>query len=127
LALALVGDVLPTNIFLELVAAPVAIVERAWLMRKRPSVPCAHAPKCRPATGTLEDFVVQVDDGRLVAAESGGGVTVALASGDTQRELAAHGGKPVRIAASQSLDVLWEYLSIAPAGDDLANGLARLG
>jgi hypothetical protein len=66
----------------------------------------------RPATGTLGDFIVQVDEGRPFAAATGGGVTVALASGSMQREIAARGGRPVRVTASvasHSLDVLWEY------------------
>jgi hypothetical protein len=66
----------------------------------------------RPATGTLDDFVVQVDDGRPFTPASGGGATLAPASSRTKGEMVAHGGKPVRITASvasQSLDVLWEY------------------
>jgi hypothetical protein len=66
----------------------------------------------RPETGTLDDFVVQVDDGRPFAPASGGGATVILNSAEAKRKMAARGGKPVRISspdASPSLDVLWEY------------------
>ncbi|MBN2023261.1 MAG: hypothetical protein JW809_10770 [Pirellulales bacterium] len=64
----------------------------------------------RPASGTLDDFTVRVDDGRPFAPARGGGITIA--SADAPREPVARGGKPVRIAASDnapSLAVLWAY------------------
>ncbi len=66
----------------------------------------------RPASGTLDDFLVLVDDGRPFAPASGGGATVVLASSGAKRETAARGGKPVKISqagTAPSLDVLWEY------------------
>ncbi|MGA2498605.1 MAG: hypothetical protein ABSH20_12740, partial [Tepidisphaeraceae bacterium] len=66
----------------------------------------------RPVTGTLDDFVVQVDDGRPFAPASGGGATVVAMLAGRKQEMAARGGKPARISERdepQSLDVLWEY------------------
>ena len=64
-----------------------------------------------PATGTLDDFRVQVDDGpafpaRQPAAEP----RLHVDSGDKSKEVPARGGKAVRVAREgDALNVLWEY------------------
>jgi hypothetical protein len=73
---------------------------------------CRMVYTYRPATGTLDDFVVQVDDGQPFFPASGGGATVVVAGGGARWESPARGGKPVSISTSdagRSLDVLWEY------------------
>jgi len=63
-----------------------------------------------PATGTLDDFRVQVDDGRPVAPASGGGATAAVRHGEKTEEVALRGGRAVEVKRDQEqLYVLWEY------------------
>jgi hypothetical protein len=71
-----------------------------------------------PATGTLDDFTVQVDDGRSFVPARGGGASLAVApdkgaapkSGAGLREIPLQGGKPVTIRREGDLlHVLWEY------------------
>ena len=89
---------------------------------------CYEAADCRiaytykPATGTLDDFLAALDDGRPFQPARGGEATLALAlaaapalaaaapgSGKVQ-ERAARGGKAVSITRNHdALDVLWQY------------------
>ncbi len=63
-----------------------------------------------PATGTLDDFVVQVDGGRPFTPARGGGVTLELREGGKIEELPARGGAAVRVAQDgDALQVVWEY------------------
>ncbi|MCY3019005.1 MAG: DUF5696 domain-containing protein, partial [Planctomycetota bacterium] len=63
-----------------------------------------------PLTGTLDDFTVQVDDGRPFQPASGGGATVTLKQGDKTEQLAARGGKAAKVTQDKgALNVQWEY------------------
>jgi hypothetical protein len=70
-----------------------------------------------PATGTLDDFTAQVDDGRPFAPAHGGGATASVPSGRAAvqgaarfRELPLQGGRPAEIRRDgDSLRVRWEY------------------
>ena len=63
-----------------------------------------------PATGTLDDFRVWVDDGRPVAPMQGGGVSAAVKQGDKSEEVPLRDGRTVEIRRDQKqLHVLWEY------------------
>ena len=62
------------------------------------------------ATGTLDDFRVQLDDSPPFRPAVGGGATVAIASGGKSKEVPAQGGKAIRVTRNgDALDVLWEY------------------
>ncbi len=64
----------------------------------------------RPRTGTLDDFLVQVDDGRPLEPASGGMATFLVKRDGKPQEIPARGGKAVTIARDQdTLNVLWEY------------------
>ncbi|MGO9114687.1 MAG: DUF5696 domain-containing protein [Thermoguttaceae bacterium] len=63
-----------------------------------------------PATGTLDDFRVQLDGSRPFQPAARGRATVAIDSGGQHKEVPAHGGKAVRvIREGDTLKVLWEY------------------
>ena len=63
-----------------------------------------------PATGTLDDFTVQVDDGRPFQPARGGGATVAVKQGDKTEYVAVGGGKAAKVAQENgALNVQWEY------------------
>jgi hypothetical protein len=64
----------------------------------------------KPASGTLDDFTVQVDNGPIFGPALGGGATVSLKRGDKSEEVALRGGQPVKTVAGKSaLSVLWQY------------------
>ncbi len=64
----------------------------------------------KPASGTLDDFTVQVDDGPIFRPASGGGVTVGLKRGDKTEEIALCGGRLVKaVVGNSTLGVLWQY------------------
>lgn len=64
----------------------------------------------RPATGTLDDFTVQVDGGQPFAPAAGGCATMLVARAGKQEATPARGGKPVKIEREDdALHVLWEY------------------
>ncbi len=64
----------------------------------------------RPATGTLDDFTVQIDDGQPFAPAMRGGATMLVTRSGKTEEVPARGGKPVKIDRDQdTLRVLWEY------------------
>jgi len=63
-----------------------------------------------PKTGSLEDFIVQVDEGRPFAPALGGGVTVEVKQGEQTEQIPLRGGKALQIGRSgEALKVLWEY------------------
>lgn len=63
-----------------------------------------------PATGTLDDFRVQVDDSRPFQPAAGGGATAIIQKDGKSQDLFLRGGKAVRIAReNDALSVLWEY------------------
>ena len=63
-----------------------------------------------PKTGTLDDFTVQVDDGRPFQPAFGGGATAAVKQGAKTEQVPLRGGKAVSVAlADGALKVLWEY------------------
>ena len=63
-----------------------------------------------PATGTLDDFRVRVDDGRPVAPMQGGGVTATVKQADKSEEVPLRGGRAVEVRRDrEQLHVLWEY------------------
>ncbi len=70
-----------------------------------------------PATGTLDDFTVQIDDRAHFSPAQGGGITVVLESdknqpGGVPRQITIplRGGKPLQISRDDEvLNVLWEY------------------
>jgi hypothetical protein len=63
-----------------------------------------------PETGTLEDFRVQVDDGRPILPAQGGGATATLIQSDKSEEVALRGGRAVEVKRdADELHVLWEY------------------
>ena len=63
-----------------------------------------------PATGTLDDFRVRVDDGRPVAPALGGGAIASIRHRDKTQEVPLRGGRAVEIKSDQDrLCVLWEY------------------
>ena len=75
-----------------------------------------HGDDCRvvydwtPATGTLDDFRAQVDDGRPVAPALGGGLTAAVEQADKTKEVPLRGGRAVEVKRDrEQLHVLWEY------------------
>jgi hypothetical protein len=73
---------------------------------------CRIVYSYRAATGTLDDFTVQVDSGRPVAPAAGGGATAMVAEAGAMREMPLRGGKAVHVeanAATQTLRILWEY------------------
>lgn len=75
---------------------------------------CRVAYEWTPDTGTLDDFRVQVDDGRPLAPALGGGATVAVQHADQPDDKAEdvplRGGRPVEVKREQDLlKVLWEY------------------
>ena len=64
----------------------------------------------QPATGTLDDFTVQVDAGRPFRPMAGGGAKCVLGHASQSREIPLQGGRAVRIAReNDTLEVLWEY------------------
>ncbi len=64
----------------------------------------------KPASGTLDDFTVQVDDGPAFLPAQGGGATVGLKRADKIEEVSLRGGRLVKAAAgTDSLHVLWQY------------------
>ena len=64
----------------------------------------------RPATGTLDDFTVQVDDGRPFLPAQRGGATIRVTRSGKSEEVPARGGRPVKIDRDRdTLRVLWEY------------------
>lgn len=64
----------------------------------------------RPATGTLDDFTVQVDDGQPFSPAVHGGATLHVTRAGKSEEISARGGKPVEIDQDENtLRVLWEY------------------
>ena len=63
-----------------------------------------------PATGTLDDFRVRVDDGRPVAPALGGGATAVVGRADKTEEVALDGGRAIEVKRDgEQLHVLWEY------------------
>lgn len=65
-----------------------------------------------PKTGTLDDFTVQVDDGRPFRPGQGGGATVVLQAGEEARSVPARGGQAAEVAWAQddqALTVRWDY------------------
>ncbi len=63
-----------------------------------------------PATGTLDDFRVRVDDARPLAPAYGGGLTAAVKRAEKTEEVALRGGRAVEVKREdQQLHVLWEY------------------
>jgi hypothetical protein len=63
-----------------------------------------------PATGTLDDFRVQIDDSRPFQPAARGGATVVTTSAGKSTEVAARGGKAVHMKQEgDTLKVLWEY------------------
>jgi hypothetical protein len=70
---------------------------------------CRLVYSWEPATGTLDDFMAQVDDGRPFQPAAGGGLT-ALKQGTKAEPIPARGGKAVRVSKDgDTLHVLWEY------------------
>jgi hypothetical protein len=64
----------------------------------------------RPATGTLDDFRVQVDDGPSLQPASGGGATLVEKRQGRLDEVPAKGGRAVEITRRDDrLHVLWQY------------------
>ncbi|HNQ89220.1 MAG TPA: hypothetical protein PKM73_11440 [Verrucomicrobiota bacterium] len=83
---------------------------RAWLFRYR-GADGDLVYRYEPATGTLDDFMVQADGQAPFPPAWGGGVTLASDAGGA--EIEARGGRAVDIRREgRTLDVLWEY----PAG-----------
>jgi hypothetical protein len=71
---------------------------------------CRMVYTYRPATGTLDDFTIQVDDGRPFAPALRGGATMLVTRSGKSQEVPARGGKPVKIDRDgDTLRVLWEY------------------
>lgn len=71
---------------------------------------CRLAYTYTPASGTLDDFSVQVDDSRPFQPAAGGGITAVVEQGDKKHTVAARGGKAVRVTRdNDALHVLWEY------------------
>ncbi|MHB8903372.1 MAG: DUF5696 domain-containing protein, partial [Thermoguttaceae bacterium] len=63
-----------------------------------------------PATGTLDDFRVQVDQGRPFAPAQGGGATITIQRGDRTEEVPLQGGRAVQVERQgDRLNVVWEY------------------
>ncbi len=63
-----------------------------------------------PATGTLDDFRVQVDDGRPLVPAFGGGVTAAVQQADKSEDVPLQNGRAVEVRPEKDqLHVLWEY------------------
>ena len=63
-----------------------------------------------PETGTLDDFRVQIDDGRPTAPAFGGGATATVKHADKTEEVPLRGGRAVEVQRDQDqLNVLWEY------------------
>lgn len=65
-----------------------------------------------PKTGTLDDFTVQVDDGRPFRPGQGGGATVVLPPGEEVRSVPARGGQAAEVSwaqDNQALTVRWDY------------------
>ncbi len=64
----------------------------------------------KPASGTLDDFTVQVDDGPIFLPAQGGGATVGLKRADKTEDVALRGGRLVKaVAGKNTLSVLWQY------------------
>lgn len=71
---------------------------------------CRMVYTYRPSTGALDDFLVQVDDGRPLQPASGGRATFAVKRDGKTQDIPARGGKAVKIARDKdTLNVLWEY------------------
>jgi hypothetical protein len=63
-----------------------------------------------PTDGTLNDFRVQIDEGRPFSPAAEGGITVALQHADKTEERPARGGKAVKVAPEgDTLNVIWQY------------------
>ena len=63
-----------------------------------------------PTSGTLDDFSVQIDDGRPFPPAAEGGITVVLRRGDRTEERPARGGRAVKVAReNDTLNVVWQY------------------
>jgi len=76
-----------------------------------------------PQTGTLDDFTVQVDDGRPFRPAQGGGATVVLPQGEEARSVPARGGNASEVALSAeegSLTVRWDYAPASLPGEPQA-------
>jgi hypothetical protein len=66
----------------------------------------------QPKTGTLDDFTVRVDDGRVFQPAVGGGAAFLLGSGSDARDFLARGGKRASAALvddGRALEVKWDY------------------
>jgi len=64
----------------------------------------------QPASGTLDDFSVQVDDGRSFQPALGGEAAITIEQGGKTVQIPARGGKAARIAQGNgALNVKWEY------------------
>jgi hypothetical protein len=64
----------------------------------------------RPASGTLDDFTVQVDDGRPFLPAASGGATMLVTRAGKTEEVPARGGRALKIERDQdTLRVVWEY------------------
>ena len=71
---------------------------------------CRIAYTYRPATGTLDDFTVQVDDGQPFQPASGGGATVTVKQDGKLIGVPARGGRVLRVDEDHGcLRVEWEY------------------
>lgn len=83
--------------------------EDAWQFRYQ-GEDCQVVYTYRPKTGTLEDFVVQVDEGPEILPMANGGVTAAIVADGQTREIRLSGGQPSRVAVEgDTLSVLWQY------------------
>jgi hypothetical protein len=77
---------------------------------------CYEGDDCRlvytynPATGTLDDFSVQVDDSPAFQPAAGGGATATVNQDGRAQEVPLRGGKAVEIRRdNDALNVIWEY------------------
>jgi hypothetical protein len=63
-----------------------------------------------PATGTLDDFTVAIDDQPAFQPAMGGGAMVYVGAPDKGREIAVRGGKPASVTRDgDALKVVWDY------------------
>jgi hypothetical protein len=80
---------------------------------------CRLVYEWAPATGTLDDFRVRIDDARPIVPALGGGAIAAVRRADKTEEVPLRGGRAVQVQRHQDqLRVLWEY--------DLSGKTARI-
>lgn len=79
-----------------------------------------------PATGTLDDFTVRVDNQRPFRPALGGGVTATITVDGAPKTWALRGGRPTEVRRTgDTLHVLWEY-DAPPGAPPLAGGGLRV-